>query len=128
VEVQHHSGKGSREIDVPGWYVELETEPQFRTRMKEAFDRWLENYIGERQRSAHAAGFEKVPGKRKLVLHFAWAAKYQILRLSPAKIAREHGVAEDTVHDGIEAALDLIHLERRAPNRGGLKGERGLAE
>jgi hypothetical protein len=122
VSVQIPVSKKLREVEAPGWYMGLETELQFRGRMGEAFNRWMDSYIAGRRESAHAAGLEQTPGKQKLVLHFTWAAKYQIGKISPPKLALEYHVKTDTVKVGIHGALELIHLKRRPPQRGGLKG------
>lgn len=124
VSIQEPDSNISREIDAPGWYIGLETELQFRERMRDAFNLWLESYIARRERHARAAGLVRTPSKRKLTLHFTWAAKYQIDNVSPSRLAREYRVAKDTIEEGIQSALDLIHLARRSPNRGGLKGSR----
>ena len=122
VTAQSPDGKGNREIDVPGWYVELETETQFRQRVGEAFNRWMDGYIIGRRESARAAGLEENPGSRKLLLQFTWFARYQIENISPAKLAREYEVKKAAVEDGIDAASELIHLQKRPPQRGGRKG------
>lgn len=119
--LQNPDGKGSRETDAPGWYLELETEPQFRKRMKKSFGRWMNDHVANRRRSAYAAGLEETPGKQKLLLHFTWTAKFQINKTSPTELARESRVDTDTVDTGIKGALDLIGLERRPPQRGGIK-------
>jgi len=124
VTVQAPDGKESRKIGVPGWCVGLETEKQFRQRVGEAFGRWMDNYIAGRRESARAAGLEETPSKQKLPLHFSWAAKYQIDKISPSKLAREYRVATDTVKAGIQGALELLNLERRPPQRGGIKAVR----
>lgn len=99
----------------------LETKAQFRKRMCDAFARWMDNHIAGREESARAGGLEKTPGKSKLELHFRWAASYQIDEISPARLSKEYRVDKDTIEEGIQSALTLIHLERRPPKRGGLK-------
>lgn len=120
---QDPGSKDSRVI-APGWYVEWETEQQFRRRMEESFSRWLDGHVADRRQSAYAAGLDEIPGKQKLLLHFTWAAKFQIEKVSPPKLAREWRVTKDTVDAGIDGALDLIGIERRPPQRGGVKKAR----
>jgi hypothetical protein len=110
-----------QEIDAPGWYVTLEKKSEFRKRMSEAFDRWLDAHIVARENAALAAGLLRAPEKRKLVLQFTWLAKYQIDGASPEKLALEYKRSVATVEDGIEAALALAHLKKRPPARGGHK-------
>jgi len=121
VSVQNPDNNESQEVNAPGWYLEFETELKFRRRMTESFNRWMDDHVASRRRSACAAGLEETPGKQKLMLHFTWAAKYQIDKVSPATLAREWNVKADAVEAGIHVALDLIGLERRPPQRGGKK-------
>jgi hypothetical protein len=112
------------EIDVPGWYISLETAPAFRKRMHDAFEQWLGKYVAAREKVALEAGLQRTPEKRQLVLQFTWLAKYQIDKVSPQRLAREYKRAVATVEEGIDTALELIQLEKRAPVRGGTKGSK----
>ncbi len=112
------------EIEAPGWYVTLEKKPEFRKRMCESFDRWLDTYMAERENAALAAGLLPTPEKRKLVLQFTWVARYQIEKTSSANLAREYRRKPATVDDGIDSGLELIHLEKRPAERGGAKGDK----
>jgi len=66
----------------------------------------------------------KLHNKSKLALHLKWAAKYQVGKVSRERLAKEYRVAQDTIEEGIQTSLDLIHLARRPPSRGGLKRSR----
>jgi hypothetical protein len=114
--------KATKEIDTPGWYIELEPECSFRDRIMKDFKRWLDTYVSSRRQSAQSAGLVPGPGKRDLQ-HFIWAAKYQVGGLSYTEIAKEHKkrgthVTDDAVENAVKKLLDLIHLERRPPRRG----------
>lgn len=111
-------------VDAPGWQMTLETASDFRKRMRSAFECWLDGHIAGREASARAAGLVPAPEKRKLVPQFTWLARYQVEKISSAKLGRDYNLTTATIEDGIESALKLIHLEKRPAERGGAKGDR----
>ena len=110
-------------IDAPEWSIQVETESQFRRRMQDGFDQWLERYIAERRESARSLGLIEVPGPRDAE-HFEWAAQYQVGGKSASLIVKEckkgngRHISESGVEDAVQRVLDTIRIQRRPGKRG----------
>lgn len=110
------------EIDAPDWSIQVETEAQFRRRMHDGLNEWLQGHITERRNYARSLGLVEVPGPRNPE-HFEWAAQYQVGGKSASVIVnefRQHGyhISESGVEDAIQRVLDTIRLQRRPGKRG----------
>jgi hypothetical protein len=117
--------KASISVESPGWYIQVESESNFRTRMLKDFKRWLDSHIDDRKEAARKAGWVKGPGRRELS-HFSWAVRFQVGKESAAQIARECNRSEEAVDDGVETVLAMIHLDRRPGLKGPKRGARKL--
>jgi hypothetical protein len=119
--------KDPEEVDTPGWFLELEEEGGFRSRVSKDFKRWLDGYIAIRRESARKEGLIKAPGKRDLS-HFIWAARYQVEGTPASDLAKEYNVTKEAVSEGINWVLDLIRLEPRVGRRGPKRGRSSPAK
>jgi hypothetical protein len=107
----------SEGVEQAGWYIGLESEQQFRARVRSCFEVWLNRYTDGKKDAAGAAGFEEVPPDRELD-HFYWTAKFQVERMTSAEIAKAAGRTKSAVEKGIDGVLKLINLEKRPVERG----------
>lgn len=104
-------------VALPPWRPDLESESQYRDRVREALDSQLTHSL--RQHADAVAGqAERVPTKHTRE-HFRWLAQYQVGKKSLRAVAREACREPKTVSTALRETAALIGLPLRPPNRPG---------
>lgn len=104
-------------VEQAAWNPGLESEKEFRSRVRFCFELWLDQYIAARKRAAQDAGLFQVPENRELD-HFVWTAKFQVSSFPMSKIADSCNRTVEAVKEAIDGVLELINLEKRPGTRG----------
>ena len=107
----------------PGWTVGLEMREGVELAIRDALESELSSYFDRLERVAVARGYrppepsrarpkEKGAGGRDR--HYRWLARWQVLGVSAATLAREAGVEKRTVERALKETAKVIGLPRRS--------------
>ncbi len=100
------------------WDPETETWGQFRSKVKAAFENYMDLYKASVEQRMDELGFVQATEKINME-HFKWLVEFQVIGTSKGKIAKQNKKTEKAIRDGINTAAELVLLSKLRPTEVG---------